>query len=233
MSWLGRDWHARFGNELLRGLVEADHGALWIVWSLVNLQHILHAGYEGGVGIRRDDPLLLQVRLERVFFSVLPIVLSLARSTIFSSTTAIASSCGVHRLRPLGGLEQARAISLASASPSKMRGLAEDQRRLEPFLHQSLAGPGNRGDSGIQRTGDLAGTPALAGFRGIGLEQDTRLQQLACTVFAATDQRAEPFALLVAELHDILLYGGLFRGHDASPVVPETSIQRLTTKSMT
>src|SRR5476649_1788056 len=35
------------------------------------------------------------------------------------------SSCRVHRLRPLGGLEQARAINLASAAPSKMRGLAE------------------------------------------------------------------------------------------------------------
>ena len=56
---------------------------------LVDLQHILHAGYEGGVGIRRDDPLLLQVRLESVFFSVRPIVLSLARSTMFSSTTAL------------------------------------------------------------------------------------------------------------------------------------------------
>jgi len=43
------------------------------------------------------------------------------------------------------------------------------QDRLEPFLHQSLAGPGNRGDSGIQRIGDLAVTPALAGLGGIGL----------------------------------------------------------------
>src|SRR5271166_1074096 len=52
-------------------------------------------------------------------------VLSLARPTMFSSTTASSSSCSVHRLRPLGGAEQAKAISLASAAPSKMRGLAE------------------------------------------------------------------------------------------------------------
>jgi hypothetical protein len=26
---------------------------------MVNLQHIFHTGYEGGVGIRRDDPLFL------------------------------------------------------------------------------------------------------------------------------------------------------------------------------
>ena len=42
-----------------------------------------------------------------------------------NSTTAVSSSASVHRTRPLGGLEQARAISLASVAPSKMRGLAE------------------------------------------------------------------------------------------------------------
>jgi hypothetical protein len=44
---------------------------------------------------------------------------------MFSSTTAVSSSVSVHRLRPLGGGEQAKAISLASAAPSKMRFLAE------------------------------------------------------------------------------------------------------------
>ena len=37
-------------------------------------------------------------------------------------------------------------------------------RRFEPLLHQSLTGPGNRVDGGIQRTGNLAVTPALAGL---------------------------------------------------------------------
>src|SRR5271165_1966119 len=92
---------------------------------MINLQHILHAGYERRIGIRWNDPLLLQVRFERVFFSVRPIVLSLARSTIFNSTTASSSNSNVHRLRPLGGAEQAKAINFASAAPSKMRGLAE------------------------------------------------------------------------------------------------------------
>src|SRR5260370_5133564 len=123
--WLGCDRHVRFGDELLRCLVQTDHGARRVVRSLINFQHIFHAGDEGGVGVRRDHPLPLQVGPERVFLSVRPIVLSLARSTMFSSTTASSSSCSVHRARPLGGLEQARAISLASAAPSKMRGLAE------------------------------------------------------------------------------------------------------------
>src|SRR6516225_3505007 len=125
VSWLRRDRYARLGDELFRCFVHTDYGACRIVRPLVDCQHILHAGYEGCVGIRRDNPLLLPVRLERVFFSVRPIVLSLARSTMFSSTTAVSSSFSVHRARPLGGLEQARAISLASAAPSKMRGLAE------------------------------------------------------------------------------------------------------------
>jgi hypothetical protein len=32
---------------------------------MIYLQHILHIGYERRIGIRRDDPLLLQVRLWR------------------------------------------------------------------------------------------------------------------------------------------------------------------------
>jgi len=87
---------------------------------MIDLEHILHAGYEGGVGLGRDDPLLLQMRLERVFLSVRPIVLSDARSTIFNCTTCSSSSCKVHRARPLGGCEQASAISRASAAPSKI-----------------------------------------------------------------------------------------------------------------
>ena len=92
---------------------------------LVDFQYIFHAGYECSVAVWRDDPLLLKVRLENVFFSVRPIVLSLARSTMFSSTTADSSSFSVHLTRPLGGSEQANAISLASLAPSKMGFLAE------------------------------------------------------------------------------------------------------------
>src|SRR5258708_31436839 len=59
--------------------------------------------------------------LENVFFSVRPIVLSLARSTMLSSTTLSSNNRKVQRARPLGGSEQAKAISLASFSPSKIR----------------------------------------------------------------------------------------------------------------
>src|SRR5882757_6574624 len=125
LSWFRRDRQARFGNELLGRLVDADQRTFRIIRPLINLQDVFHGGHEGGVGVRRDDPLLFQMRLESVFFSVRPIVLSLARSTIFSSTTASSSSCNVQRARPIGGLEQANAINLASAAPSKIRRLAE------------------------------------------------------------------------------------------------------------
>ena len=96
------------------------------MWSVIDFQHIFHGGHERGVGIRRNDELLFQVRLKEVFFSVRPIVLSLARPTMFSSTTWSSSRRNVHRACPLGGSEQARAISLASLAPSKIRGLADE-----------------------------------------------------------------------------------------------------------
>src|SRR3984893_8450149 len=88
LSWFRRDRHARFGNELLGRLVDADQGTFRIIRPLINVQDVLHGGHEGGAGVRGNDPLLSQMRLESVFFSVRPIVLSLARLTIFSSTTA-------------------------------------------------------------------------------------------------------------------------------------------------
>jgi hypothetical protein len=69
LPWLRRDWHTRFRNELLRRLVQADQWTVWIVRSLVDLQHILQAGYKRGVGIRWDDPLLPQMRPEKVFLA--------------------------------------------------------------------------------------------------------------------------------------------------------------------
>src|SRR5271168_3399976 len=120
-SGLRGDRQTRFGNELLRGLVDADQRAVRIARPLINLQNVFHGGNKGGVLVRRNDPLLFQMRLESVFFSVRPIVLSLARSTIGNSTTFSSSSCNVQRARPAGGLEHANAINLASAAPSKMR----------------------------------------------------------------------------------------------------------------
>ena len=68
--------------------------------------------------------------------SARPIVLSLARSTMPSSTTLFSNNRKVQRARPLGGLEQAKAISLASFSPSKIRATAgpgaDSEEKHEP-----------------------------------------------------------------------------------------------------
>jgi hypothetical protein len=78
LAWLCRNWDAGFPDELLRRLVQADDRSIWIMWPLINLQDVLHRSYECGVRLGWDDPLLLEVRLESVFLSVRPIVLSLA-----------------------------------------------------------------------------------------------------------------------------------------------------------
>src|SRR5437588_11258242 len=101
-----------------------------IVWPRVDGQHVFHGGDERAVGIGRDHPTLSAMGLENVFLSVRPIVESLARSTMWSSTTFFSNSRRVQRARPLGGFEQARAISLASFSPSKIRATAGVARCL-------------------------------------------------------------------------------------------------------
>ena len=92
---------------------------------MIDFEDIFHGRHERSVGLRRDDPLLVQVRLEEVFFRVRPIVLSLALSTICLSTTSSSNRRKVQRACPAGGSEQVKAISLASAVPSKIRRLAE------------------------------------------------------------------------------------------------------------
>ncbi|HKD25498.1 MAG TPA: hypothetical protein VKC66_06230, partial [Xanthobacteraceae bacterium] len=72
-----RDRHARFGNELLRGLVEANQRTIAVAWPRVDGQHFFHSGYERAVGLRRDDPVLAAMGLKSVFLSARPIVLGL------------------------------------------------------------------------------------------------------------------------------------------------------------
>src|SRR5208337_3250554 len=110
--------------QLLGRLVEANDGSFWVVRTPVDVEHVLHAGDEVGVGVGRNDPLFLEVRLEDVFFRIRPMVLSLALATIPSSTTFSSSRRSVQCARPSGGFEQATAISFASASPSKIFGRA-------------------------------------------------------------------------------------------------------------
>src|SRR6516165_8181193 len=87
---------ARLDNHLLRGLVETHHRAQRVARSLIDVQHVFHVGDESRAGLGRNHPLLFEMRPEKVFLSVRPIVLSLAFSTMFNSTTFSSSRLSVH-----------------------------------------------------------------------------------------------------------------------------------------
>src|SRR5271156_3307437 len=86
-----------------------------------------------------DHPMPIAVRFEDVFFRVRSIVLSLTFATMFNSTTFSSSRRRLQRAKPSGAGEQVRAISFASAAPSKIqrsggvRIVFALQRRLEPL----------------------------------------------------------------------------------------------------
>src|SRR5258708_34833481 len=124
-SRLGGDRRARLDDQLLRGFVEAHERTLRIMRPLIDFQHVFHVGDKGRAGVRRDHPLLLAMRLENVFFSVRPIVLSLARSTMCSSTTFSSSRRRLQRAKPSGAGERVSAINFASSAPSQLRGPPE------------------------------------------------------------------------------------------------------------
>src|SRR5205085_7858318 len=92
-----------------------------VVGPVVHVQHVLHPGHELAARPARQAPLLLEVRLQRVFLSVCRTVSWETDSTTSNSTSLSASIRSVHALRPSGVAEQARAINRASAAPSSTR----------------------------------------------------------------------------------------------------------------
>src|SRR5215470_9129055 len=109
-----------------------------------------------------------------------------------------------------------------------------NQGRLQPFFDQPLARPGNRGDTGLKRRCNLAVAPAFTTVRGIGFQQNARLQQLLCRMFPAMDKRVELLPLRIAEGHNVFLDCAFFAAHVSAPsLVTQTSIQTTLTESMT
>ena len=108
------------------------------------------------------------------------------------------------------------------------------QRSREPFLDQPLARPRDRIDAGLQRRRDLAVAPALTAVRGVSFQQNPGLQHLLRRMFAGMDQGGELLTLVIAERHDVFLYGDLFAGHDSTPPLGRGPWnQRNMAKSMT
>src|SRR5258708_3158604 len=67
-----RDRHARFGNELLWRLVEANQRTIAVAWPRADGQHVFHSGYERAVGLRPGDPVLAAVGAKSIFCSPRP-----------------------------------------------------------------------------------------------------------------------------------------------------------------
>ena len=107
------------------------------------------------------------------------------------------------------------------------------QDSIDTLFHQPLSRPGNRGDTGLEGCRDLAVTPCLASVRGIGLQQNARLQQLPRRVFALLDQAIKPLSLLIAELHHVLLDRDFHRHESTPSFVTGTSIRTFTSESRT
>src|SRR5882672_11129320 len=88
------------------------------------------------------------------------------------------------------------------------------QHSLETFLSQLLPHSVNHGNAGVESLDDPAVTPAFTGFRDIGLQQYSRLQQPLSWALALSYQRLKPLAFLDAQPHDILLYRNFPGSHD-------------------
>jgi hypothetical protein len=115
----------RHGRQRLDGLavqhagalVEADHRVLRIAGSLVDGQHVLHAGHEGRVHFAQA-PVLLAVGPPRLLSAWLTVSREMV-STSSSSTALSASRCRVQRLWPTGAGVQASAVTAARWNPVK------------------------------------------------------------------------------------------------------------------
>src|SRR4029079_15644337 len=101
-------------EQLLAALIDTHRRAAVVRRPGINLQHIFHVGDEGRVRLGREDPLLLQPRLDLVFLSVRQTVAGSMDSTTSNSTSLSASSFIVQQAWPCGGGEQATATRRAS-----------------------------------------------------------------------------------------------------------------------
>ena len=226
MSRFGGDRRARVDDQLLRGFVEAHERALRIVRSLIDFQDVFHGGDKRRVGVGRNHPLLLAVRLENVFFSVRPIVLSLARSTICSSTTFSSSRRRLHLAKPSGTGESVSAISFASAAPSKIRRRAE----FELYLRANTASNPSSTSWRLVRSTVAMLVSSAAAIR-LSLQPSPASDMSAFNRMRAfvsswaerlplQNQLVESIAFLRVEPDHVFLDGNLFPGHESPPSLP-------------
>jgi len=210
------DRQARSARNCLEVSSQAHQRVIGIAWPRVDRQHIFHGGYERPLAYRGMTQQLPAMGLENGFFSARPIVESLARSTICSSTTFFSNkppAQGPARAS-LGrsGTSQRNQFGffLAVKNPCNRRLYVARCLRLnhnlEAFFHQLLPDPVNHRCAGLQRLDNPVVTPAFTGFRHIGLQQYPRLQQPSALRLCLCVSGLELLAFLTAQPHNILLY---------------------------
>ena len=166
------------------------------------------------------------MRFKRVFFNIRPIVLSLAFSTMFNSTTFSSWRRRLRRANPPGAGEQAGAISFASAAPSNIRGRAE----LGLYLRLSVASnPSSTNcwrvratllalvSSAAEIALSLQPSPAPETSAFSRMRASSAFAPNSCRTLASVNQRFEPLALRGAQLHHVLLDLNLLLGHESPP----------------
>ena len=161
------------------------------------------------IGVGQDHPLLLAMRLENVFFSVpARLCLSLARSTMCSSTTFSSSRRRLHLAKPSGAGERVSADqfcfrrAVENPPPGRVRSCICGLTPPRTPSSTSLApGPLDGGSiAGVQRRGRSAVAPAFARIHYVRLQQDARLrQQLERNACLCRDQLVESIAFLRVE----------------------------------
>ncbi len=81
---LWRQWFPGFVQQLVRFFIHAHYWNSRVIRHLIDVQDILHTGYEFGVFFWRDTPVVVSVGLEFIFLSTLRMVPLLMR--VSSST---------------------------------------------------------------------------------------------------------------------------------------------------
>ena len=114
------------------------------------------------------------------------------------------------------GHSDAAGCLCASKNPrdSRRRAVRTAQDGLTAFVHQGGAHPVHQGRAGFQRLEALAVTPPFTRSHNVGLQEYPRLQPTRCRACALPDAIAEPLPFLIAQSHDLFLYGNLFFCHD-------------------
>ena len=115
-----RQWFPGFVCQLVRFFIHAHYWNSRVIRHLIDVQDILHTGYEFGVFFCRDTPVVVFVRLEFIFLSTLRMV-SLLMGVSSSTRDFSSSSFSIHLEWPSGAGPQAICISFASTRPSALR----------------------------------------------------------------------------------------------------------------